>query len=144
MFIPIYLAPKTAFPISPLDMGAISAFKAYFHALDRRTIDMKLRAVQQAWNSVSNDSLRDICLNCGVVGKESMESLRGRFLKEVVNLVPEKIANHVDFYDSWVSGQIEVEGTTLGRGVQIDKPRQLSRGFMGGVYWNNYGSGSPR
>jgi len=144
MFYPLLLAPKTAFLISPLDMGAIGAFKTYFHALDRHTINLKLRAVQQAWDSLSNDSIKAICLNCGVVGEEPLSSLRSRFMKEVVNLVPEAIASHLDYYDSWVSGQIEVEGATLGRGVQTSQPQQLSQGLMDGVYWNNYGRGSPR
>jgi hypothetical protein len=144
MFYPLLLAPKTAFLISPLDMGAIGAFKTYFHALDRHTIDLKLRAVKQAWNSLSNDSIKAICLNCGVVGEEPLSSLHNRFMKEVVNLVPEDIASHLDFYDSWSSGQIAVGGATLCRGVQTSKPQQLSESFMDGVYWNNYGRGAPR
>jgi len=142
MFIPLLLAPKTAFLISPLDMGVIGAFKAHFHKLDRHTIDLKLRAVQQAWDQVSNSSIESICLNCGVVGEESIESLRQRFLKEVVNVVPEKIANHLDFYNSWVGGHIEVEGAHLARGIQLQQPQQLSEGFMDGVYWSNYGHGT--
>jgi hypothetical protein len=144
MFIPIYLAPKTAFLISPLDMGAIGAFKAYYHQLDRSTIDLKLRAVNQAWDQVSNDTLKAICVNCGVVGNESIESLRLRFLKEVVNLVPEKIVQHEDFYESWVSGHIEVDCATRARGVRLENPSQVQEGFMDGIYWNNYEVGSPR
>ena len=65
MFIPIYLAPKTAFLISPLDMGAIAAFKAYYHRLDRSTIDLKIRAVQQAWDEVSTKLYR---ISVSIVG----------------------------------------------------------------------------
>jgi len=141
-FIPIFFAPKTAFLISPLDMGAIAAFKAYFHQLDRHTIDLKIRAVQTAWNKVSNESLFNICVNCGVVGDESMEALRERFEKEVVNAVPPEIEAHRDFYDSWVSSHIDVVGAHRSRGVTFDKPEQLSSTFMDGVYWNNYGVGT--
>ena len=144
MFIPILLAPKTAFLISPLDMGANSAFKAYFHRLDRSTIDLKLRAVQQAWDQVSNTSIKSICLHCGVVGDEPLDSLRMKFTKQVVNLVPQEIADYLDYYDCWNSGQILVEGADLGRGVQLSPPQQLSEGFMDGVYWNNYGARTVR
>jgi hypothetical protein len=117
MYIPIYLAPKTAFLISPLDMGGIAAFKAYYHRLDRSTIDLKIRADQQAWDQVSNESLRNICINCGVIGEESFASIRERFMKQVVNIVPSEISEHVEYYESWVSGKIEVEGCTRARGV---------------------------
>jgi len=143
-FIPIYLAPKTAFLISPLDMGANAAFKAYYHRLDRSTIDLKIRAVQQAWDQVSNESLLNICSNCGVIGEDSLPSIRERFMREVVNSVPAEIAEHVEYYESWAGGQIEVEGCTRARGVNIQTPSQLSESFMDGVYWNNFGLGTPR
>ena len=144
MFIPIYLAPKTAFLISPLDMGANAAFKAYYHRLDRSTIDLKIRAVHQAWDQVSNESLLNICSNCGVIGEDSLPTIRQRFMKEVVNTVPSEIAGLADYYESWTAGQIEVEGCTRARGISIETPSQLSEGFMDGVYWNNFGNGTPR
>jgi len=140
-FIPLLLAPKTAFLISPLDMGVNAAFKAYFHQFDRHTIDLKIRAVQQAWDKVSNESIVNICINCGVVGEEPIEALRGRFEKGVVNTVPAEIASHCNFYDSWVSGHIDIVGVHLRRGVQLDQPEQLSEDYMDGVYWTNYGVG---
>jgi len=143
MFIPVYLAPKTAFLISPLDMGANAAFKSYFHRLDRSSIDLKLRAVQRAWDQVSNESLVNICRHCGVVGDESLDTLRERFLKQVVNTVPSEIAKFADFYESWSAGQIEVLGCTRARGVDLERPSQLHEGFMDGVYWNHYGRGAP-
>src|SRR5262249_45656459 len=64
--IPVYLPAKTAFLISPLDMGAIAAFKAnYYYRLDRSTIQLKLQAVHAALGAVTNEALRNICLNCG-------------------------------------------------------------------------------
>ena len=143
-FIPIYLAPKTAFLISPLDMGAIAAFKSYYHRLDRSTIDLKIRAIQQAWDQVSNESLSNICTNCGVVGEESLLSIREQFRKQVVNTVPSEIEEHVDYYESWVSGQIEIEGCTRARGVHLATPSQIRESFLDGIYWNNFGHGSPR
>ncbi len=53
-FIPLLIPSKAALLISPLDMGAISAFKANFYRFDRSTIDLKRRTKVQAWDEVSN------------------------------------------------------------------------------------------
>lgn len=136
---PILLPPKTAFLISPLDMGAIGAFKSHFYRLDRSSIDLKQRAVVQAWAAVSNDTLKNICLNCGIVGTESLQSLRSRFKKEAVGVVPEKLEELLDYYDAWKSGLIEVEGATRGRGVTLEVPQQLPEADLDGQYWRYYG-----
>lgn len=139
MFIPIYLPPKTAFLISPLDMGAIATFKSHYYPLDRSTIQLKLRAVHQAWDAVSNEALCNICLNCGIVGQESLESLRQRFMSEVVASVPAELEEWAYFFDAWKSGTINVEGATRRRGVRLDIPDQLPEGYMDGVYWTKFG-----
>jgi hypothetical protein len=141
LFIPIYLPPKTAFLISPLDMGAIAAFKAHYYRFDRSTIGLKLRAVHTAWNAVSNEALSNICLNCGIVGEETISSLRQRFLSQVVGSVPAELEVYADFYDSWKSGTIEVEGASRGRGVSLELPDQLPEGCLDGVYWTHFGRG---
>lgn len=139
MFIPIYLPPKTAFLVSPLDMGAIAAFKSHYHILDRSTIQLKLRAVHQAWDTVSNDTLKNICLNCGIVGQESIYSLRERFMKAVGSVVPPQVEDYLDFYDAWKSGFIEVEGAARGRGVTLNIPDQFPEAHLDGVYWTHFG-----
>ena len=125
LFIPIYLPPKTAFLISPLDMGAIAAFKAHYYRFDRSTIGFKLRAVHSAWNA----------------GEETIASLRQRFLGQVVGAVPVELEVYADFYDSWKSGTIEVEGASRGRGVTLELPEQLPDGCLDGVYWTHFGRG---
>jgi hypothetical protein len=139
MFKPIFLPPKTAFLMSPLDMGAISAFKSHFVKYDRSSIQLKKRAVMQAWADVSNTTLANICLNCGVVGNESLSSIRARFIKEVVGLVPKEIEDLQEFYDSWKSGAIIVAGTAPDRDVTMKVPEQLSDAHLDGVYWSNFG-----
>lgn len=139
MFIPLYFPAKTPFLISPLDMGAISAFKSNFYKLDRSSIPLKLRAVTKAWDKVSNEALRNICLNCGIVGEESIESLRIRFMREVVSEVPPELQEHFDFFEAWKTGVFEVEGATRGRGVRLDSPQQLGDTELDGVYWNRWG-----
>ena len=137
-FIPIYHPTKTSFLCSPLDMGTIANFKQNFYGLDRSTIEDKISAVYQAWDGVSNQSLRNILLNSGVVGEETIQSLRQRWMKEVVGAVPPELEETLDFYDAWRAGYIEVEGVARGRGVDYEKPRQLPEGRMDGVYWTYY------
>ena len=139
MFIPIFIPAKTAFLISPLDMGAIGAFKSQFHKLNRHTLKLKIESVHDAWGRVSNSSLVSIFKNCGLVGKESMSSLRQRFMKEVGSLVPSEIEPFQTFYDAWNSGTIDVDGANRHRGVRLDRPKQLPEGHLDGLYWSNYG-----
>jgi hypothetical protein len=144
LLIPVLLGAKTAFLISPLDMGVIAAFKSKFHALDRSTLDLKYRAMRQAWDAVSNETIVNICTNCGVVGDEPIDSLRSRFLREVVGLAPEKLENLQDYYDAWVSGHIDVEGATRGRSDPLELPQQLHESELDGRYWVRYGVGSQK
>ena len=88
---------------------------------------------------VSNESPVNISRNCGVIGEEDIESLRGRFLKEVVSLVPEKLDQHLDYYDSWSSGAVQIEGARLGRGVSLERPLQMDEGYLDGRHWTNFG-----
>ena len=139
MLIPLYLPAKTAFLISPLDMGAIAAFKTRYYGLDRSTIDVKLRAVHTAWDAVSNDALRNICRHCGIVGEETIDSLCHRFEREVVSSIPSELEEQANFFDSWKSGAIEVNGVSRGRGVILDLPEQLPEGHLDGIYWKIFG-----
>lgn len=142
LLIPIFIPPKTSFLVSPLDMGAIGAFKSYFYKLDRSTLERKKSAVQQAWDNVSNEALRNIFMNCGITSEETMDSIRHRFMSQVVPVVPEKLEETLDFYDSWKSGAINVEGASRGRGVTLQIPQQLSQAYLDGHYWGNYGGSS--
>ena len=139
MFLPLYLPAKTAFLISPLDMGAIAAFKTHYYTLDRSTLELKVRAVRAAWDAVPNGALRNICHNCGIVGEESLPSLRRRFMSDVVGSVPEELEEQANFFDSWQSAAIEVEGASRGRGVTLQVPAQISEAELDGIYWTNYG-----
>ena len=138
-FLPLYLPAKTSFLISHLDMGAIAAFKMHYYRLDRSTIHLKLRAIQTAWDRVSNDALSSICLNCGIIGEETLDSLRTRFEREVVGSVPAELEECSNYFDAWKSGALEVQGATRGRRVTLDTPDQLEEGHLDGVYWVNYG-----
>ena len=135
----ILLPPKTAFLISPLDMGAIGAFKSHFRKLDRSSLEKKQIALQSAWDAVSNESLLNIFRNCGMIGEEPLSSVRDRFLSGVVGLVPQQLEEQLDFFDAWESHAINVAGATLGRGVSTEAPSQLPEGHLDGDYWTKFG-----
>jgi hypothetical protein len=139
LLFPILIPPKTAFLISPLDMGAIGAFKSHYYKLDRSTFHRKVRAMSQAWDAVSNGAIENICLNCGIVGEESLSSIRKRFLKEVLGVIPTKMTKMLEYYDAWKSGQIEVEGATRGRKVALEIPQHLEGEELDGEYWTKFG-----
>ena len=120
-------------------MGAIAAFKEKFYGLDRSTIDLKRRAIVQAWRDVSNDSLKNIWKNCGLIGKEPIASFRTRFMKEVKGVLPEEYENLIDFYEGWKNGAFDVQGATLGGGIALDTPEQITQAHLDGDSWTNYG-----
>jgi hypothetical protein len=142
LLIPILLPPKTAFLISPLDMGAIGTFKAHYYKLDRSTLERKVRALHEAWDNVSNLALQHIFANCGITGEETLDALRTRFLGEVVGEVPEELEEALNYYDSWNSGAIKVEGAKLRRGVTLEVPQQIMNAELDGRYWTRYGEGT--
>jgi hypothetical protein len=139
VFHPKLLGTKTAFLISPLDMGAIGAMKHEFYKLDRSRLDLKLRAALQAWATVSNDNICHFFRNCGLVGSEELSSIRSRFEKEVRSGIPPQYEELWDLYDGWRSGSLHVEGATLGRGIPLELPEQLPESALDGKYWCNYG-----
>ena len=135
-----HLAPKSAFLLSPLDNGAIAEFKGNLHKFDRRTLPLKKIAAVNAWKMVSNDNLRSYIRNCGWFSKESLDSIRSRFMKEVRHGIPDKFKEVRDFYDGWRSGSFKVGGISCPRNVPLEAPGQLLNGFLDGCYWNEYGT----
>lgn len=135
---PIYLPPKTSFLISPLDMGAIAAFKSNFYKLNRSNLELKEKSVYDAWGQVTNESLRAICHHCGIVGDKTLDTLRSEFMDEVIGSIPEKLEKYVDFYDAWEGEAIEIEGVTRRRRKRIGSPMQLREGYLDGKFWNTY------
>lgn len=139
MFHPKLLGPKTAFLISPLDMGAIAAMKTEYYKLDRSTLELKKCAAMQAWKAVSNDAIRGFFRNCGLVGKEKLSTIRTRFTKQVRGGIPLKLEKLKNFYDLWASGAVAVEGSTRTRQPPLESPQQLRDSDLDGAYWCYYG-----
>lgn len=135
-----FLAPKSAFLLSPLDNGGIGEFKSYFYKFDRRTLPLKKIAAVNAWKMVSNDNLRSYIRNCGWFSNESLDSIRSRFMKEVRHGIPDKFREIIDFYDGWRSGSFKVRGISCPRNVPLEAPGQLLDSFLDGCYWNEYGT----
>lgn len=139
-FIPLLLKPKTAFLISPLDNSAIGLFKNNFYKYDRSTLKLKEAAAYLAWKEVSNSALRGFVAHCGLVGNESLNSIRSRFMKEVKGGIPEKNQDVWNFYEGWLYGTFLVDGVKPPRGSPLLKPQQLEDAELDGRYWRTYGS----
>lgn len=135
-----HFPPKSAFLLSPLDKGGIGEFKGYFYKYDRKTLPLKKLAAVKAWKMVSNENLRSYIRDCGWFSKESLESIRSRFLKEVHHGIPEKFREIIDFYDGWRSGSFKVRGLSCPRKVPLEPAGQLEESFLDGCYWIEYGT----
>jgi hypothetical protein len=136
---PLLLPPKSAFLISPLDMGAIAAMKAYYYTLDRSGLEKKKNAAMEAWQKVSNDAIRSFFRNCGLIGEETLDSIRQRFEADVRGCIPEHLENVWLHYQKWESGAVEVEGAGSVRDNAVDRPVQLEGDVLDGQHWQTYG-----
>ena len=134
-----FLPPKAAFLLSPLDNGVNAAFKTHFYKYDRSTFELKKSAVKLAWDEVSNESILNICRGCGLDGNTSLQSLRRSFEKNVKGVIPENLEESVEVYDRWKSGNIEIDGADLHRGVEYSHPQQLNDGTLDGYKWIEWG-----
>ena len=136
---PLLLPAKTAFLISPLDMGAIAAFKSHYYKFDRSTPSLKLFAARQAWSMISSDHIKNFFQNCGIIGEWKSSELNWHIISQVQSGVPEELEEIQDFYDSWKSGAVVVEGATARRVHEDTVPLQLPEGELDGVYWHYWG-----
>jgi hypothetical protein len=135
LFKVLLIPPKAAFLVSALDNGVISAFKQHFYQYDRSSFGLKKCAVKLAWDEVSNDSILNICKSCGLHGDVRLSSIRSKFEKNVLGLIPEILTPSLELYDQWKVGEISIVGANLGRGVQYVRPRQLDDGTLDGIKW---------
>lgn len=139
LFKVLLLPPKTAFLLSPLDNGAISAFKKHFYNYDRSSFLLKQTAMKLAWDEVSNESLRNFAIQCGIDSSEPLSTIRSRFKKNVHGFIPEQLESSFDLYEAWIAKAIEVDGTQLHRGVELSPPMQLDEGALDGIKWITWG-----
>jgi hypothetical protein len=134
------LPPKTAFLISPCDMGFFAMWKSDFYKFDRSTTALKFSAARETWKSVDATKVRNLFINCGLTSKETSNALHQRLLNEVQGGIPEELEEVWDYYDGWMAGAFEVEGATRPRAPPLNKPTQLEDTGLNGVYWRNYGA----
>jgi hypothetical protein len=132
------LKPKTSFLISPLDMGLFGAFKKYLYQLDRSSYGLKVRAARAAWRAVSNQAVINSFRHCGIVCSDSLDTLRGRYMKQVRSDIPEEFKEVWDFYDGWRSGAFDIEGCISPHSDPLASPSQLDESALDGFYWNHY------
>lgn len=136
----LLMPPKTAFLVSPLDNGAISAFKQHFYDYDRSTFVLKKSATKLAWDDVSSESLRNFAIQCGFDSTEDISSIRSRFEKNVYGVIPEHSKESYELFDQWKSGAIAIDGADLKRSVELSRPQQLDDVIMDGVKWIEWGA----
>ena len=135
MFKVMFIPPKAAFLVSPLDNGVIAAFKQHFYRFDRSTFELKKSAAKLGWDAVSNDVIANICRNCGLDPSVPLSTIRENFEKNVHSILPEKLKPFLELYDRWKAGAIVIEGADLGRGVKYSRPVQLDDGTLDGIKW---------
>ena len=134
----LLLPPKTAFLLSPLDNGAIGAFKQRFYSYDRSTFELKKSAVKLSWDAVSNKSLQNFAIQCGLDDTESLSSIRTRFEENVHGFIPEEHQPSLELFEQWNAGAVLVEGAQLKRGVKLQRPTQLPEGNV--IKWKEWGT----
>lgn len=135
MFKVLFIPPKAAFLVSPLDAGVIAAFKQHFYDYDRSTFPLKKSAAKLAWDAVSNEAIENICRGCGLDPDVPLSTIREKFEENVHGILPEKLKDHLELYDKWIAGAIVIEGADLGRGVEYCRPVQLDDGTLDGIKW---------
>ena len=99
---------KSPFLISPCDYSFIGVMTTYFYRLDRSTLELKLAAAEQAYKSISPDTIRNFFRLCGLVSTESMQENRGRITKSVRSILPPNLNVERELYDSWLAGAVDI------------------------------------
>lgn len=135
MFKVLFIPPKAAFLVSPLDNGVIAAFKQRFYTYDRSTFELKKSAAKSAWDSVSNETIAHHCRSCGLDASVSLSTIRKKFEKNVHGFIPKKLKPNLDLFEQWKAGRFRIEGAELGRGVEYSRPAQLDDGTLDGIKW---------
>lgn len=135
LFKVLFIPPKAAFLVSPLDNGVISAFKTHFYRYDRSTFALKKSAAKLAWDEVTNESILNIFKSCGLHADTPLSTIRQKFMKNVRGFIPEKLIPCVELYDQWKAAAIDIEGAELARGIEYVRPQQLEDGTLDGVKW---------
>lgn len=136
---PLLLPAKTAFLISPLDMGIISEYKSRFYKRDRSSLALKFQSAKAVWRAIPKDHIINYFQNCHLIGSDSISSIRTHLLSQVQSGVPEDLEIIQDFYDGWKSGAFAVEGVSARRVHDLQKPKQLQEAELDGIYWRNWG-----
>jgi hypothetical protein len=133
------LPPKSAFLISPCDMGFFAMWKNEFYKYDRSTYDLKISAADTAWRRMKKDKIANLFIHCGLTSTEHKSTLESRIHSEVRCGVPEKLTQIWKFYNKWCAGLIDVEGVNLPRVVPFTDPTSLPDSHLNGSHWTKWG-----
>lgn len=131
----LLLPAKTAFLISPCDMGFFSMWKSKFYKLDRSTYDLKILAANEVWKTVDPIKVANFFVNCGLTSKESDQSLRKRIFKQVRGGIPEDLDEVREYYEGWLAGSYTVSGVRGPRSSPMEELTIPKDSGLNGVYW---------
>jgi hypothetical protein len=133
------LPAKSAFLISPLDMGFFSMWKRGFYKYDRSTYAFKLLAAHHVWKSIQSKKIRGLFDNCGITSKETPSKLRKRIIAQVRSGIPEELEEVWEFYQGWLAGSFEIQGATRPRSDPKKKLIIPPDCDLDGAYWVKMG-----
>lgn len=131
----LLLPAKSAFLISPLDMGFFSMWKRGFYKYDRSTYPFKLLAAQHVWKSMQSQQIAELFVNCGITSKETPSKLRKRISAQVRSGIPEELEEVWEFYQGWLAGSFDIDGATRPRSDPKEKLICPPDSDLDGAYW---------
>ena len=135
----LFLTPKAAFLISPLDMGFFTMFKRAYYKYDRSSYALKIMAANQVWKTFSRDKIVNLFNNCGITSTESPKRLHDRIVAQVRSGIPEELEEVWDFYQGWLAGAFDIEGATRPRAPPTEHLFMPADSELNGQYWNKRG-----
>lgn len=131
----LFISPKAAFLISPLDMGFFTMFKRTYYKYDRSTFALKIMAANQVWKSMSSERIVNLFDNCGITSKETPNRLRKRIAAQVRSGIPEDLEEVWEFYQGWLAGAFDIEGTSRPRAPPTEHLIIPEDCDLDGEYW---------
>lgn len=131
----LLLPAKSAFLISPLDMGFFSMWKRAYYKYDRSTYPFKLMAAQHVWKSIKTEKIAALFANCGITSEETPSKLRKRITNQVRSGMPDELEEVWEFYQGWLAGSFDVDGATRPRSSPKEKLIIPLDSDLDGAYW---------
>ena len=138
------LPAKGALLLSPLDNGFFSEFTHRFaESMTRRPADEQWRkwnAACEAYLAVPASHIEAYFHACGLIGRESLQAVRHRFLSRQGSLADSEHEELLSTFEKWSTGVLHIPGTNRLRRFELGRPMQLPDAALNGSYWLNWGT----